>query len=76
MEAEFEGFGARSDVVRAAEGGQEIVESSFVGQVYDGEAEAPLVAVAVEKIVMADGQVKKVPRLNARRTLVVILLAG
>ena len=58
VEAELYGFGARGDEVRAAEGGEEVVESVFVGQVDDGEAEAPLVAVAIEQVVVADGQIE------------------
>ena len=58
VEAELYGFGARGDEVRAAEGGEEVVESVFVGQVDDGEAEASLVAVAIEQVVVADGQIE------------------
>src|SRR5580704_7569190 len=76
METEFDGFGARRYVVRAAEGGKKIVQGGFVGQVDDREAEAPLVAVTVEKIVVAHGEIEEVTRLNAWRILVVVLRAG
>src|SRR6202161_601953 len=72
VEAELDGFGARGYEVRAAECGEEVVQSVFVGKVHDGEAEAPLVAIAVEEVVVADGQVEQVPRSDARRILVVV----
>ena len=55
METEFDGFRAGGDEVRAAEGGEEVVQSFLVGQVDDGEAQAPFVAVTIEEVVVADG---------------------
>ena len=72
MEAELDGFGARGDEVRAAEGREEVIQRFLVGQVDDGEAQAPLVAVAVEEIVVADGEIEEIARCDARRILVVV----
>ena len=44
--------------MRAAEGGKEVVERLFVGQVDDCEAQAPLIAVAVKEIIVAHRHVK------------------
>ncbi len=62
VEAEFDGFGAGGYEVGAAEGGEEVVEGFLVGQVDDGEAKAPLVAVPVEEVVVADGEVEEIAR--------------
>ena len=51
---------ARCDVVRAAEGGKEVVQRIFVGQVDDGELSAPLVSVAVKQIVVSDRKIEQV----------------
>ena len=76
MEAELGRQGARGDVVRAAEGGEEVVEGVLVGDVDGGEAQAPLVLVAVEEVVLAEGGVEEVARGDAGRVLVVVLGAG
>ncbi len=76
MEAEVDGFRARCHVVRTAEGGQEIVNGCFVGQVDDGKPQTPFVAIAVEEIVVANRKIKEISRLNAWRILVVILGSG
>src|SRR5580704_13875512 len=73
VEAELHGLGAGGDEVRAAERREEVVQRFLVGQVHDREAQAPLVAVAIEQIVVADRQVEKIPRSDARRILVVVL---
>src|ERR1700728_23767 len=73
VEAQLHGFAAWRYVVRAAERGQEIVQGGLVGQVDNREAQAPLVPVAVEEVVLAHGGVEQVSRRNARWILVVIL---
>src|SRR5262245_53749418 len=72
MEAEFAGDRSRGDVVRSAESGEEIVESARVRHVDYGEASAPLVLIAAEKIVVADGDVEEVALRDARRVAVVV----
>ncbi len=60
----------------SAEGGKEVVQSIFVQQIYDGESNAPLVFVAVEYVVMPDGQIKEIARGDARGIVIVVLSAG
>ena len=45
--------------MRAAEGGEEVVERVLVGDVDGGEVEVHLVAVFVEDVVLADGGSKR-----------------
>ena len=62
--------------MRAAEGRKEVVENIFVGQVDDRKAQAHLVAVAIQQVVMADGQIEQVTGLNALRIVVVVFGIG
>ena len=48
----------------------------FVGQIDDRDAEAPLVAVAVEEVVVAHGDVEEIARRDARRIVIVVLGSG
>src|ERR1035437_1613562 len=63
----------RCDVMRPAEGGKEVVEGVLVGYVDGGEPQAHLVLVALEYVVMPDGDVEQIPRCDPRRILVIIL---
>jgi hypothetical protein len=72
VEAEFYRFGARRNVVRAAKRGKEIIEHYFVRQVDDRETQAPLVAISVKQIVVADAGIEEVPRQHALRIVVII----
>src|SRR5271156_2650570 len=76
VETDLRGQGARRDVVRAAEGGEEIVNRFFVADVNGGQAETPLVAVATEKIVVADGQIEQVACGDAWWIVIVVLGSG
>src|SRR5271163_3521954 len=76
VETDLRGQGARRDVVRAAEGGEKIVNRFFVADVNGGQAETPLVAVAAEKIVVAESQVEQVAGSDTRRIVVVVLSSG
>ena len=62
--------------MRAAEGGEEVVERVFVGDVYRGKMQAPLVLVAVKEVVFADGRIEEIARRNAGRIGVVVARAG
>ena len=62
----------RRDEVGSAERGQEVVKRDFVGQVDDGEAEAPLVTVFVEQFVISQADVKQVPRSDSRWIAVIV----
>ena len=70
VEAELDVVGARRHKVCAAEGRQEIIHRGLVGQIYGGEAQAPLVSVTLEKIVIAHGCIKQIPRFDARGVVV------
>ena len=50
---------SRCDVVRAAEGGKEVVKGIFVGQIDGGELSAPFVSVAVKQIIVSDRKVEQ-----------------
>ena len=73
MEADLCRHGTRRYVVRAAEGGEEVVECVFVSDVDGGEAKAPLVAVTLEEVFLTDGEVEEAPFRNARRMMIVVL---
>jgi hypothetical protein len=64
MKSELCGQGPGGYVVRAAEGGQEVVESVLVEDVDAGQSQAPFVLVAVEKVVLTDGGVEEIARLR------------
>src|SRR5882672_2500081 len=63
---------ARRDVVGTAKGGKEIVEGDLVGNVNGCQAQAPLVAVLAEQVVVSQTNVKEISGSNARRIVVVI----
>ncbi len=52
----------RRDVMRAAERREKVVQRVLVAEVDRGETSAPLVAIAVEQIVVADGEVEQIAR--------------
>jgi len=53
VEPEFRGDGPGRDVMSPAEGGKEVVERIFVGQVDKRKLRAPFVFVAAKQVVMA-----------------------
>ena len=59
--------------MRPAERGKEIVKCGLVRQVDDREAQAPLVVVAAEQVIIAHAGIEQVTRLDARRIVIVIL---
>ena len=63
----------RRDVMRPAEGGKEVVQRVFVGQVDRGKLETHLVLIAAEDVVVPDGNVEKATRRDTRWVLVVVL---
>ena len=73
MEAELRGFGSGRDVVSAAKGGEKIVKSHLVRQVYDRKTDVPLVPVSAEDIVLSHGEVEEAARLNPLRVVIVVL---
>ena len=64
---------ARRHIVSSAEGGQEIVERFFVGEVDYRQAQAPLFLVAVEQIVVADCDIEQTARLHPLGIVIVVL---
>ena len=75
MKAKLYGLGSRCNEVRAAECRQEVVHRGFIGQVDDSKPQAPLVTVAMEKIIVPDARVEQVARRNARRIVVRVVRA-
>src|SRR4029077_17348282 len=73
VESKFACIAARRDEVGSAEGGIEIVKGELVGQVYDRKAQAPLVTVCMENVIVAHADVKQVAGRDSLRVLVVIL---
>jgi|ERR1700677_856204 hypothetical protein len=73
VEADLRGQGSGRDVVRAAKSGEEVVHRVFIADVDGGQAQAPLVTVAAEKIVVADSQVEEVAGSDTRRIVVIVL---
>src|SRR6267378_4593049 len=59
------GIRARRHKMRAAERRQEVIKRNLVRQVDHCEAQAPLVAIRVEQIVVPDAEIKQVTRRDA-----------
>jgi len=76
VESDFCCHCARRDIVRAAESGEEVVNRGFVRHVDGRETHAPLIAVAVEEIVVTDSRVKQIARANPGRIVIGILGVG
>ena len=74
MKAQLHRFRPRRHVVRTAEGGEEVVERRLVGQVDDCKAQAPLVTVSVEQVVLANTGIKQAARRDALRVVVIVFL--
>ena len=76
MVGELGGEGAGGDEVRAGEGGEEVVEGVFVGEVDDGDGGgegAFVVGFTAEEVVLSKRQVEEAARGDARRVVVVVL---
>ena len=61
--ADLPGKRARGNVVRARERGEEVVQRVLVGDVDGGKPQADLVLIAMEEVVLADGDVEEAARL-------------
>jgi len=73
VEAELRSVRPWRNKVRSAERGQEIVQRGLVRQVDDREAQAPLVVVAVEQVIIAHAGIEQVSRVDAGRIVIVVL---
>src|SRR6185437_15929042 len=62
---------ARGYVVRAAEGGKEVIERVLVGYIDRRQVEVELVLVGVEEVVLTEVDVEQVAWSNARRVAIV-----
>src|ERR1019366_3780364 len=72
VEAQFHRLRARGDIVCPAARGQEVVKRGLVHHVDDGHTRAPFVPVAMEEVVLAQGEIKEVARLDPLRIVVVV----
>ena|SRR5438034_7000152 len=63
---------ARRHKMRAAERRQEVIKRNFVRQVDHCKAQAPLVAISVEQVVVPDAEIKQVTRRDAGRIAIVV----
>ncbi len=61
--------------MRAAKGRKIIVKSDLVGQVGDREAQTPTVTIAMEQIVIANGDIEQPAGINALRIVIVVFLS-
>ena len=76
MEADLCRQRARCDVVRSAEGGEEVVERVLVGQVHAAETKTPAVLLGVEEVVFADGGIEEISLGDPGWIFVVVLCVG
>ena len=67
---------ARRNVVRPAEGGKEVVDGFFVGEIDNRQARAQLEFVAAQQVVLSNRDVEEIARGDAGRIMVVVLGAG
>src|SRR5947207_6711597 len=73
MKAEFRRVAARRHKVRSTERRQEVIKRGLIRQVDDREAQAPLVVVAMEKVVISHAGIEQVAWSDSRRVVIVIL---
>ena len=72
VEANRSGDSARRYVVGSTEGRKEIVQCFLVGYIYDRQAQAHFVFVAMKNVVVADRSIEKIARCDAWRIVIVI----
>jgi hypothetical protein len=76
---DFAGDGAGRYEVGAGEGGEEVVEGVFIGEVDDGErgGEGALVGFfAVQEVVLTEGEIEEAARCHSRGIVVVVFGVG
>jgi hypothetical protein len=76
VEPNLSGERTRRDIVRAAEGGEKIVQRHLVRQVNRRQPQAPLVVLTAEEVVVPHAEIKKVSRRNPLRIVIVIFFPG
>ena len=62
--------------MRAAERGKEVVQHVAVRQIYDGHTGAPLETIAVEHVVVSQGQIEQTALLDSWRIAIVVFGSG
>jgi len=72
VEPEFRGQRAGCDVVRATEGGKEVVERVLVSDIDGSQGKTPSVMIAFEQVVVTDGNIEQAAGRDARRPVVII----
>jgi len=73
VKADLAGNGTRRYVVRAAKRREKVVQRIFISEVDDRQTSAPLMTIAVEQIIVTNGDVEHMPRGDTRRIVVIIL---
>ena len=78
MEADLRGQSPRGYVVRAAEGGKEVVQRVFVCQIDRRQLQADSVTVVVEmtQMVISNGEIEETAVLNAGGMMIIVFCAG
>ena len=76
MKSQLRGQRARCDVMGSGEGRQEVVNRDPIGDVDGRQLETHLVALAVEQVVVADREIKKMTGRNPGRVVLVVFRSG
>ena len=72
VEPELSRQRSRSHVVRATEGGKEIVECILVSDIDGSHSKTPSVMIAFEQIVVTDGNIEQAAGRDTRRFVIII----
>jgi hypothetical protein len=75
MKSELRRHRARNHIVRAAEGGEEVIESIIVRDVNKGQLTTPLVLVTVKEVVISYRKVEQVSGPDAGWIVIVVFFA-
>jgi hypothetical protein len=62
--------------VGSAEGGKEVVQHVVVRQVDHGQLRTHFVFIAVEQVVVSDGDIEEVARRNSLRIMIIVFFEG
>ena len=73
METDGHTYRARRNIVRSTEGRKEIVKRVFIGQINNRQTGTPLILVALENVVVPNGNIEEIAGCDAGRIVVVVL---
>lgn len=76
VETYLSGEGPGRDIVGSREGGEEVVEGEFIGDVNCAKTKPDFVSVAMKEIVFSKCDVKEVSWRDSLRVVVIILSVG